>query len=142
MLKKSSLFSNSFGGNNKKHEILMTLTTLQWNELQDAETFADLQEELEEIADIQLIEPNKLKIIATSEAWVLRHIINGLLNEIDLSKAEFVSVETEHAHYHKPSVYVNIYTVWLYISAIIYLIFISQIYIKSTESRVYICSRE
>ncbi len=35
-----------------------------------------------------------------------------LLNEIDLAKAEFVSVETEHAHYNKPFVYVNIYTVF------------------------------
>ena len=30
-----------------------------------------------------------------------------LLNEIDLSTAKFLSVETEHSHYNKPFVYVN-----------------------------------
>lgn len=74
MLKKSS--NRSLNGNkHQKHEILYTLTKLEWKQLQDADTLADLQEELEEIADIQLVEPNKLKIIATSDSWVARHTV-------------------------------------------------------------------
>ena len=36
---------------------------------------ADLQEELEDVADVQLVKPNKLKISATSDSWVARHTI-------------------------------------------------------------------
>lgn len=60
----------------KTHEILYRLTALEWNQLQNAETLADLQEELEDVADVQLVEPDKLKISATSDSWVARHTIH------------------------------------------------------------------
>ena len=78
MLKiQSSSSSSALSGKNKqKREILYKLTKLEWKQLQDADTLADLQEELEDIADVQLVQPNKLRISATSDSWVIRHTIH------------------------------------------------------------------
>jgi len=65
---------------NEHHEILYKLTKLEWNELLNTETLADLQEELEDIADIQLMQDNKLRIIATSDCWVARHTVNDIMD--------------------------------------------------------------
>ena len=72
--------------------VLLKLTVLEWSQLQRSETRADLQEELEEVADVELVPPDKLKIAATSEWWLARHTVVE-------SKAQAQGTQSQSAQY-------------------------------------------
>lgn len=62
--------SVSYNKRTNRHELLMNVSAIQWKELSNVSTFADLQELLEDVVNLQLQAPDKLKLVVISQLYV------------------------------------------------------------------------